>query len=381
MRHRTGSLRRPEDQIIVLRSVTGRIEAAGLPEKRRADRQKVADIVGARQIIRIKIRLEIRREEETARHGHLVLVRVDEIRLRIPVDRVHDLPERGRIQHVVVVGKGDPLSLCLPDRGVGILRDASVFLQMDIADPALAGCGGPKEGAQRVRPASVRETELPLSVGLGPYRVNQLLQEGRRRVVKRNDEADQRFISETGGPFRGPLRLRLLAVHCPFVVPGDRKRFSRRQRFPARRPRRAPPDRISDQPHRFPEHAAGRLRLKDQRQLAETVVIDFDMKSGPAVFRKSQRFRHILPLRPADPDGRVAAVRPQHPEPLSREFRVRSPAENMDRVRCGLPAVHREVNARAVGHIGADGGKRIAFPEAGACGAVRADAPRRLGGA
>ena len=95
----------------------------------------MADIVDARQQVRIEIRLEMRVEQFIPIHVKLVLIGIEDIAVFILIQFFRALKERVRCQTVIMIRKNNEITFCHLKGGVRISGDTAVFPQYLIADP------------------------------------------------------------------------------------------------------------------------------------------------------------------------------------------------------------------------------------------------------
>ena len=128
-----GFLRTAEDEIVVLGAVVlGALELLLFPadflhqgHPRAEDMRDV--VVGAKQV-RVVVRLEVRAVVDVGRIHELVLVRVDDVDLRIRIDRLHDLEAGVLLHRIVVVREHDPVAGSHLDGLICIAGDTRVDL-------------------------------------------------------------------------------------------------------------------------------------------------------------------------------------------------------------------------------------------------------------
>ena len=114
----TGALDRPQDEIVVLRTLEADPETAQRHQKVPPVDGKVTHVVMGPQQIGAEGRLEIGVAAASLR-VQLVLVRIEDSRLWKLVDRSGHAGQCVRTQHVVVIKEGDVIAASHFDGGVG----------------------------------------------------------------------------------------------------------------------------------------------------------------------------------------------------------------------------------------------------------------------
>ena len=217
-----------EQQVVVLAAVGLGAEAADVLGQGPAKGHQVADVVLAEDEVGRPVGLE----EGVAAMAVVVdavLVGVEDVRLRAPVDGVHQVQERVRSELVVVVeqrhegppgegegavgGGGDPLV-----RGERLETDTAVFESVPPHEGVDLGRAGPV----------VHEHQLPVRIRLGADGGDRAIQEGRVGPVDGNEHADQgprREGSETrlDPAWLGPVALPYPTRVGPGVRPSTRQ--------------------------------------------------------------------------------------------------------------------------------------------------------------
>jgi hypothetical protein len=189
------SFRQPQHQLVVLHAVERRIEAADAFDEAPPHDEQVPDVHHAAEELRGPVGLEERMAEPAAAVD-LVLVGVDDIRVRLLVQHADALEQRVVVELVVVVEEGDELPLGRRERPVGGGGDARVGLAEADLDSRLAGDG--VEVVERLAAcgAVVGEDELPVRIGLPAHRLDRTLQPGRIGVEDRREDRDDRPDSQ-----------------------------------------------------------------------------------------------------------------------------------------------------------------------------------------
>ena len=208
MHHALSRLGKPQDHVVILTSVTFLAESSHAIEQGTAEDRKMTNIVIGAKIVGGKIGLEMHRRDlllVRAFKGHLV--GVHEIGVLL-ANGAHDLVERGGMQNVVVIKERDIVARRHIDAGVGVTRNAEVFLKLAIQNTRLAlGKLSDVLANACVRVvASVRQTQLPIRVGLRRDRRDHLVEKPLGRIVKRHQNADLDLFGE----YRRALRFQLL---------------------------------------------------------------------------------------------------------------------------------------------------------------------------
>src|SRR5438105_15934454 len=103
MNNAAGSLRRPQKQIIMARVGQASAEAPHLFHQAAAQDGEVADVVMTAERVRRPIRFEVWVRALRSRPGELVLIGIDEVRVRQRVKRVRDFMESEGRQGVMLV--------------------------------------------------------------------------------------------------------------------------------------------------------------------------------------------------------------------------------------------------------------------------------------
>ena len=124
-----------ENKVVILGSVIFRPETADFIEQFFFHHKQMADIVDARQKIRIKIRLEMRVKQFISIHVKLVLIGIEDIAVFILIQFFRALKERIRCQTVIMIRKNNEITFCHLKGGIRISGDTAVFPQYLIADP------------------------------------------------------------------------------------------------------------------------------------------------------------------------------------------------------------------------------------------------------
>ena len=130
-------LRTAENKVVILRSVILCPEAANFIEQSFFHHKQMADIVDARQKVRIKIRLEMRVKQLISIHVKLVLVGIEDVAVFILIQFFRALKESVRCQAVIMICKYNEITFRHLKGSVRISGDTAVFPQYLIADPCV----------------------------------------------------------------------------------------------------------------------------------------------------------------------------------------------------------------------------------------------------
>ena len=234
--HRLGFFGGAEDEVVVLGAVVGAalvdLAAGGVGlgdgvEEAAAGDEEVADVVHGAEQVRVEVGLEVRLEVVDVLEVDLVLVGIEDLDVRMSIDRADALIEGLRLELVVMVSEDDEVAGRHADRGVGVLRDAEVLREGLIAEAAI--CSGvlgedllrcPSLGRVvldlRVR-GCVHEADLELRVGLLPDRVEHAAEELLRGRVNRDHDGEGRLLREIAGTL--PLLRELLVGDADLLIP------------------------------------------------------------------------------------------------------------------------------------------------------------------
>ena len=187
----------------------------------------MADVVHGAEQVRVEVGLEVRLEVVDVLEIDLVLVGIEDLDVRVGVDRANALIKGLRLELVVMVGEDDEVTGRHADRGVGILRDAEVLRESRIAETAV--CGGVLSEHLlwctalrrivldlRVR-GCVHEADLKRRVGLRPDRVEHAAEELLRGRVNRDHDGEGRLHREISGTL--PLLRELLVGDADLFIP------------------------------------------------------------------------------------------------------------------------------------------------------------------
>jgi hypothetical protein len=97
-----------QEQVVILRAIILRPEAADLIDQRAADDNEVADVIVGEKEVGRPIRLQQGRVESVL--GELVFIAVDEIRFGLRLQQLRGVKERIGFEQIVVIEQRDPLS-------------------------------------------------------------------------------------------------------------------------------------------------------------------------------------------------------------------------------------------------------------------------------
>ena len=126
-----------ENKVVILGSVIFRPETADFIEQFFFHHKQMADIVDARQQVRIEIRLEMRVKQFISIHVKLVLIGIEDIAVFILIQFFRALKERVRCQTVIMIRKNNEITFCHLKGGIRISGDTAVFPQYLIADSCI----------------------------------------------------------------------------------------------------------------------------------------------------------------------------------------------------------------------------------------------------
>lgn len=234
--HRLGFFGGAEDEVVVLGTVVGAAlvdlptVGSGLGDgvkEAAAGDEEVADVIHGAEQVRVEVGLEVRLEVVDVLEVDLILVGIEDLGVRVGVDRADALIEGLRLELVVMVGEDDEVTGRHADRGVGILRDAEVLREGRIAEAAvcvgvlcehLLRCTALRRVVLdfRVR-GRVYEADLELRVGLLPDRVEHAAEELLRGRVNRDHDGEGRLHREISGTL--PLLRELLVGDADLLIP------------------------------------------------------------------------------------------------------------------------------------------------------------------
>ena len=209
-------VREAQDHVVILTAVVlGAVKLLAL-QQMAVKRRQVADIVIGPQRVDGIVRLEMHRHEMVEivlPERRLITVQIVRV---LFVDGLHIPVEHRRVQIVVMIKRREKVSGCEGHARVRVGRDAAVLREPDIADP-------PREilipalhcmdhllhiGVVCIRP--VRETELPVPVGLPDHGIHHIGEILLRRVVERHENGEENLSRESGCLLRLSLPLRLV---------------------------------------------------------------------------------------------------------------------------------------------------------------------------
>ena len=236
MLHGLGFFGGAEDEVVVLGTVIGAAlvdllaVGSGLGDgvkEAAAGDEEVADVIHGTEQVRVEVGLEVRLEVVDVLEVDLILVGIEDLDVRVGVDRADTLIEGLRLELVVMVGEDDEVTGRHADRGVGVLRDAEVLRESRIAEAAV--CGGILSEDLlrctalcrvvldlRVR-GRVYEADLELRVGLLTDRVEHAAEELLRGRVNRDHDGEGRLHREISGTL--PLLRELLVGDADLLIP------------------------------------------------------------------------------------------------------------------------------------------------------------------
>ena len=236
MLHRLGLFGGAEDEVVVLGTVVGAalvdFPAVGVGlgdgvEEAAAGDEEVTDVVHGAEQVRVEVGLKVRLEVVDVLEVDLVLVGIEDLNIRMGVDRADALIEGLRLELVVVVSEDDEVTGRHADRGVGVLRDAEVLREGLVAEAAV--CGGVL-GEDLLRCTALRrvvldlrvwgrvhEADLELRVGLVFNGVEHAAEELLRGRIDRDHDGEGRLLREIRGTL--PLLRKRLVRDADLLIP------------------------------------------------------------------------------------------------------------------------------------------------------------------
>ena len=189
----------------------------------------MTDIIVGSQVVDRIIRLEMHGQHVVdAVTGKSRLVTVKIIR---PLDVYHlyIIIEDLRMQDIIMIQQTDVSSLRKRQAGIGISGNSQILFQPLIHDAGIGVCiflyhllyiGMFPVG-------SVRQTELPVGIGLLHHRLDHVAQKTLRRIVKRSQNADRHRICKNLSPLRFSFfRTRKRGASWPAFLLPLRKAFA-----------------------------------------------------------------------------------------------------------------------------------------------------------
>lgn len=234
--HGLGFFGGAKDEVVVLGTVVGAAlvdflaVGSGLGdgvEEAAAGDEEVADVIHGAEQVRVEVSLKVRLEVVDVLEVDLVLVGIEDLDVRVGVDRADALIEGLRLELVVMVGEDDEVTGRHADRSVGVLRDTKVLREGRIAEAAV--CGGVL-GEDLLRCPALRrvvldlrvrgrvhEADLKLRVGLLPDRVEHAAEKLLRGRVNRDHDGEGRLHREISGTL--PLLRELLVGDADLLIP------------------------------------------------------------------------------------------------------------------------------------------------------------------
>ena len=234
--HRLGLLGGAEDEVVVLGPVVGAalvdLPAVGVGlgdgvEEAAAGDEEVADVVHGAEQVRVEVGFKVRLEVVDVLEIDLILVGIEDLDVRVGIDRADALIEGLRFELVVMVGEDDEVTGRHADRGVGVLRDAEVLREGLIAEAAV--CSGVL-GENLLRCPALRrvvldlrirgrvhEADLEVRVGLHTDGVEHAAKELLRGCIDRDHDGEARLNREISGTL--PLLRELLVGDADLLIP------------------------------------------------------------------------------------------------------------------------------------------------------------------
>ena len=178
-----GRFTAPENKIIILGSVELRPEQSGFLRHIFPYRENMADIIIFPEAEKIEIRFKMRVKIMSAVHAYFIFIWINRVRLRVLVQGFYDLIKSVRLQGIVVISEHKKLSSGKGNRFVCILRYSFVFSQFFVRNTLFTSIMLFQMKSDFIVCASVRQTELPFSVGLSLYGFQQFVQIRKRSIV------------------------------------------------------------------------------------------------------------------------------------------------------------------------------------------------------
>ena len=125
-----------------------------------------------------------------------ILIRIDQIQAPVFVQCLYHLIEGIGLQEIIMVREHQKLAGGHTDGSIGILGNTPIHLQAFQANAWIRTVSSLYESRGLSVGASVRQTKLKISVGLGCDRIDECLQKGLRRIIERHHNTDERLISK-----------------------------------------------------------------------------------------------------------------------------------------------------------------------------------------
>ena len=201
-----------QDQIMVLRTVKLlRLIRARRVQQRTAEHRQMRDKVDPAQVVGRKVGLEVVAAQLLQIGGENDFITIDKIRSGV-LYRLHNLEQRVRVEHVVVVQQRDVLAVRQRKSAGRVEGNAAVFNRL------IHNRAGHSLGQTKLQPlvgvGCVHQHQFPVCVGLPDDALQHLVKQLGGRVVQRHDDADLRPLQ-----VRGALGLQLPAQRNVGAVP------------------------------------------------------------------------------------------------------------------------------------------------------------------
>jgi hypothetical protein len=275
----------PQEQVVVLRPFHPRAQAAGAADQVGACAYQVSHVVLRPGQRRRPVRLEQRQRAVPSVDADLVLVAVDQRRIRMCIDVLRQRQQRMRRQFVIVVEKHHILAARQIERAVGRGTDVAAIVA-PVHPHARLACGQRREHRVHVRRAGgvVGDAQLPVRIDLAGHRLDHPLQHRRVRLEHRHDDRENGRAAQ-----RGDQRLTVAAqVRDASLLPGDplpvrivlrraRRRCRRRRRLVGLRARP-----LQHPAHRVPQQTRQTALPPTLIQTAGEVAGTADLAADPA---------------------------------------------------------------------------------------------------
>ena len=88
----------------------------------------MGDIVGAREVIEVEVRFEVRVVTGLAVKFHIILIGVENFDVTVFIDCLGILIESVRLDQIIVVGEDDIVTACHEDGIIGVLCNGTVLI-------------------------------------------------------------------------------------------------------------------------------------------------------------------------------------------------------------------------------------------------------------
>ena len=154
--------------------------------------KNMTDIIIIPETEQIKIRFKMRIKIMLSVHADLVLICVNHISILI-INCLYNLKQRIWLQSIVMITEHQVFPSGKLHGLIGVHRNTTVGFQLFITDPYLMSVIFFQKLMNVFVRASVCQTKLPVSIGLFSDGLDQLLQIGKGRTVKRDHNTDQRL--------------------------------------------------------------------------------------------------------------------------------------------------------------------------------------------